>query len=242
HFLLWKIGVAHGDISFNNLMVKSLPNGNEVMVLNDYDLAVIMVEGEKSPSKKGDEITGTSTFMAIDLLFPSDGSVFHLYRHDLKSILWCIAWYCKEEKRWTEGSHNKIAKEKASWLLNVNPACPPDDIRPGAEVFWRPVIKTFRTWINARMARIECKADHTERELMEMIDQHLPCQEEYKTWDWMDFSVYVGVDGNWEPCYPGTGCSNLEVQQLLDLFYAGDQFIIGIYGHSWAMCNWLHIR
>ncbi|TFK17683.1 hypothetical protein FA15DRAFT_675904, partial [Coprinopsis marcescibilis] len=193
HFLLWKIGIAHGDISFNNLMVKSLPNSNEVIVLNDYDLAVIMAEGEISPSQKGDEITGTSTFMAFDLLFPSDGSVFRLYRHDLESILWCITWYCKEEKRWTEGWHNEIAGRKALWSMNASAARPPDGIRPGAEVFWRPVIKTFRTWINDRMAPIEGTADHTDRELLEMIDQHLPCQEEYKTWEWMDFSIHKGA-------------------------------------------------
>ncbi|TFK16791.1 hypothetical protein FA15DRAFT_629214 [Coprinopsis marcescibilis] len=195
HFLLWKIGVAHGDISFNNLMVKSLANGNEVIVLNDYDLAVIMAEGEISPSKKGDEITGTSTFMALDLLFSSDGSVLRHYRHDLESILWCIAWYCKEEKCWTEGSHRQIALEKFSWSGNVSAACPPDGIRPGAEVFWRPVIETFDTWIDAHKARIRGKVDHTDRELLEMIDQYVPRQEEYKTWEWMDFSVWKGVLG-----------------------------------------------
>ncbi|TFK20505.1 hypothetical protein FA15DRAFT_123242 [Coprinopsis marcescibilis] len=192
HFLLWKIGIAHGDISFNNLMVKSLPNGHRVMVLNDYDLAAIMAEGEKSPSKKGYERTGTKPFMALDLLYSSDGSVFRLYRHDLESILWCIAWYCKEEKTWTEGSHDQVAKEKGFWLLKVNPARPPDGIRPGAEVFWRPVIKTFKTWIND-MAPIDGKADHTDRELLEMIDQYLPRQQEYKTWDWMDFSIHKGA-------------------------------------------------
>ncbi|TFK21003.1 hypothetical protein FA15DRAFT_707593 [Coprinopsis marcescibilis] len=124
HFLLWKIGIAHGDISVNNLMVKSLPNGNKVMVLNDYDVAAVMAEGEKSPSTKGDVITGTPPFMAFDLLFSSDGSVFRLYRHDLESILWCIAWYCNQEKCWTEGSH-QISVGKLAWSMNASAASPP---------------------------------------------------------------------------------------------------------------------
>ncbi|KAK7014632.1 hypothetical protein R3P38DRAFT_2787464 [Favolaschia claudopus] len=63
HNLLWRIGVAHGDISLTNLMVAKqiVPHGGTVaaeqdadsdpwIVLSDYDLSALMEAGGESPA------------------------------------------------------------------------------------------------------------------------------------------------------------------------------------------------
>jgi hypothetical protein len=61
-------------------------------VLNDYDLSSLADD----PCPRGNELTGTIPFMALDLLSAEAqrGEVKHLYRHDLESFMWVFIWIC----------------------------------------------------------------------------------------------------------------------------------------------------
>ncbi|KAF9236277.1 hypothetical protein BU15DRAFT_77121 [Melanogaster broomeanus] len=91
HYVLWKAGIHHRDVSCENLMYYRL-NGKVIGVLNDYDLASL----KTSKNPLGYERTGTIPFMAIDLLVANsrDGTVKHLYRHDMESFIWVFIWIC----------------------------------------------------------------------------------------------------------------------------------------------------
>ncbi|KIJ09868.1 hypothetical protein PAXINDRAFT_42733, partial [Paxillus involutus ATCC 200175] len=89
HYVLWKAGIHHRDVSCENLMYYRV-DGNVVGVLNDYDLA----SSASSANPLGNERTGTIPFMAIDLLNADGqvGKVKHLYRHDMESFIWVFVW------------------------------------------------------------------------------------------------------------------------------------------------------
>ncbi|KAF8833735.1 hypothetical protein BDN67DRAFT_976454 [Paxillus ammoniavirescens] len=114
HYVLWKAGIHHRDVSCENLMYHSV-NGKVIGVLNDYDLASLM----SSDNPLGKERTGTMLFMAIDLLDADgrDGKVKHLYRHDMESLVWVFVWIChqfKDGKLRTRGPLDAWAKVDAS--------------------------------------------------------------------------------------------------------------------------------
>uniref|UniRef100_A0A0W0G9D7 Fungal-type protein kinase domain-containing protein n=1 Tax=Moniliophthora roreri TaxID=221103 RepID=A0A0W0G9D7_MONRR len=91
HYILWHIGVAHGDISLSNIMYREVTGK---CILNDYDLATLMDPGTEVPDCKGYECTGTKPFMALDLL-KEEGVMDHTqrrYRHDLESFCWVLVW------------------------------------------------------------------------------------------------------------------------------------------------------
>ena len=92
HRLLWALGIVHGDISFNNLMYFEDDEGNKRGILNDFDLASIMVPGTECPSKIGHRRTGTLVFMALELLDSLDGEIPRHYRHELESFVWVLLW------------------------------------------------------------------------------------------------------------------------------------------------------
>ena len=87
HRLLWVIGIAHGDVSFHNIMFNPR---TKVAVLNDFDLASIMAPGAPSPPRVGFRRTGTPLFMALELL--SDEAKPQFYRHDLESCAWVLLY------------------------------------------------------------------------------------------------------------------------------------------------------
>ncbi|KAG1826528.1 hypothetical protein EV424DRAFT_1599821 [Suillus variegatus] len=89
HLTLWKEGVHHRDVSPGNLMWY-WKDDKRIGVLNDYDLSSLADDS----GPRGNERTGTVPFMALDLLTEEGqiGEVKHLYRHDLESFMWCIAW------------------------------------------------------------------------------------------------------------------------------------------------------
>ncbi|KIM42705.1 hypothetical protein M413DRAFT_122048 [Hebeloma cylindrosporum] len=91
HALLWRIGIAHGDVSLYNLMSKE---DNKYGVLNDFDLSTIMKPGDQNPNRQGLERTGTLPFMALQLLDDEgfDGKVPRRYRHELESFAWILVW------------------------------------------------------------------------------------------------------------------------------------------------------
>ena len=89
HYRLWVNGIYHGDISLRNLMCDfPTGTGNPMGVLNDFDLATWI----KHPTANNDR-TGTIPFMALDLLDGGlDRRIPRLYRHDLESFSWVLAY------------------------------------------------------------------------------------------------------------------------------------------------------
>ncbi|KIK35380.1 hypothetical protein CY34DRAFT_586747 [Suillus luteus UH-Slu-Lm8-n1] len=95
HYMLWKSGVYHRDISPSKLMCYRLPCGRVISVLNDYDLSSI-----QDDCARGNERTGTVPFMSINLLTLSamDGAVDHMYWHYAESLIWVFVWVCLRYK------------------------------------------------------------------------------------------------------------------------------------------------
>lgn len=64
---LWNSGIQHRDVSIGNMMFRMLPGRKVQGVLNDFDLAELVLSGhEKSTLTR----TETKPFMAIDALNP----------------------------------------------------------------------------------------------------------------------------------------------------------------------------
>ncbi|KAG2744858.1 hypothetical protein P692DRAFT_20742868 [Suillus brevipes Sb2] len=118
HYILWKGGVYHRDISPSNLMFYRLPCGHVIGVLNDYDLSSI-----QGDCARGNECTGTVPFMSIDLLTLSglDGAVEHMYWHDAESFVWVFVWVCL---RYKNGKlRRKCRLPFDEWLKVDAPSC-----------------------------------------------------------------------------------------------------------------------
>lgn len=64
-------------------------------ILCDFDLATL----RNNFQKRGREPTGTTPFMAVDLLVCDyfDGKVQRHYRHDLESFVWVLIWVSMED-------------------------------------------------------------------------------------------------------------------------------------------------
>jgi hypothetical protein len=152
HYLLWQLGVAHGGISFWNLMVRTSFDGvTHFAVLNGFDLAAIMEPGEESPWKVGFERAGTKPFMAIDLLVKNSGMIKRLYAHDLVAMIWCMVWCLEPQPRWTHGFMEDIMRDRISTSLLFNPVEPTDcAIDSDAEDLWGSVISILKVWIMSR--------------------------------------------------------------------------------------------
>ena len=138
-YLLWKIGIAHGDVSLSNMMYYE-QDGKKYGVLNDFDLAAIMAVGERTPKKQGFERTGTLPFMAIDLLRHSNGQISRWFRHDLESCMWCLVWeaLAKEREHWYREDLSRISAEKYQMLSML-------DISHLKEE-WQPFIPFLEHW------------------------------------------------------------------------------------------------
>jgi hypothetical protein len=88
HYRLWLNGIHHGDISLKNLMYGISKDGDPSGVVNDFDLATWV-----GHSTANNDRTGTIPYMAIDLLGRGlDDRIPRLYRHDLESFSWVLAY------------------------------------------------------------------------------------------------------------------------------------------------------
>ena len=130
-YLLWKIGIAHGDVSLSNMMYYE-QDGKKYGVLNDFDLAAIMAVGERTPKKQGFERTGTLPFMALDLLRYPDGQISHRFRHDLESCMWCLVWeaLARKQEHWYGEELTRISAEKSDTLGLLDKSCLKPEWKP----------------------------------------------------------------------------------------------------------------
>ena len=146
--------ILHRDISMDNIMFHYVPDSSRedgqraVGVLCDFDLA------QKSAEPSVDHImkdllqsdprtahigagmskieqvqptyrTGTGPFMALDILGYYQPPA-HLYRHDLESFFWVLAWFIiaydsktkkvRSIEEWCNNDYATVAREKASFL------------------------------------------------------------------------------------------------------------------------------
>ncbi|KIJ10548.1 hypothetical protein PAXINDRAFT_101973 [Paxillus involutus ATCC 200175] len=131
HYILWKAGIYHRDVSCENLMYYRV-DSNVVGVLNDYDLASLARED----NPLGNERNGTTPYMAIDLLRADGqaGNVKHIYRHDMESFIWVFIWISiqyKDGKLRDRGPLDAFAKvdargcvkEKRNFLADPQAYC-----------------------------------------------------------------------------------------------------------------------
>jgi len=129
HALLWRIGIAHGDVSLSNLMYKE---DNKYGVLNDFDLSTIMEPNARNPDRQGLERTGTLPFMAVELLNEKgfNGKIPRRYDHELESFAWVLVWVSRcvldgEEsepppalKEWLANSNRQVYLSKTSFYMD----------------------------------------------------------------------------------------------------------------------------
>ncbi|TEB28356.1 hypothetical protein FA13DRAFT_1794093 [Coprinellus micaceus] len=136
--------VLHRDLSENNLMVLSMPDGTVKGVLNDWDMAMFIRGADQhTPCRYA---TGTPPFMAMDLLqaaalnLPETEDSLsspHWFRHDLESLVYILIWAALHynlatRERVTEV--NRLAAENS--LLN--------QVKPGFEGVAKDWIKPLR--------------------------------------------------------------------------------------------------
>jgi hypothetical protein len=194
-YLLWKIGIAHGDVSYWNLMIRKDDNG-AYGVVNDFDLAAIMTPGQSSPTKQGFERTGTKPFMAIELLRAKLGQVIQRrWAHDLESVIWCLVWYVidgRPEIDWRTGTYWQVGAAKGDWIkFEAIPEKLPKVYRPGTEHLWAPLANAAYDWHQRQDSVLRKRSAYSDKANMEVIDGSLPCPKrpDGEEWDWMDFKV-----------------------------------------------------
>ena len=110
-------GIHHGDISLKNLMYAISKDGDPLGIVNDFDLATWV-----GHSTTNSDRTGTIPFMAIDLLNGGlDRCIPRLYRHDLESFCWVLAYVTVAEIKY--GPHTiDISPPKGftAWFQDSN--------------------------------------------------------------------------------------------------------------------------
>jgi hypothetical protein len=218
HYLLWQIGIAHGDVSLWNLMVRISSDGaTHFAILNDFDLAAIMEPGAVSPSKVGFERTGTKPFMAVDLLIKNDGMIKRLYAHDLESMIWCMVWYLEPQPNWTHGSMEEVGDRKLAATLRFKAKEPSEwAIDNDAEGLWASVIRILKAWIMSRPDEVEGSEainSFDNHDHLRLFDQHMPYPKRpgKEDWDsrWMGWKLFTG-DADVVNAITETGKNKLE--------------------------------
>ncbi|KAH6904258.1 hypothetical protein BKA70DRAFT_1226910 [Coprinopsis sp. MPI-PUGE-AT-0042] len=182
-YLLWQVGVAHGDLSFWNMMID--PTTRDAILI-DFDHAVIMQPGCRTPPNL--DRVGTRPFIALDLGRTPETRLERKYHHDLESLLWCMVWYCQEQPEWTTGSFRDILGAKSAWMRLTDFSTVPSDIREGASGLWDPITKALLDWISIDFRFPGNPEPKTDRGWTEVIHKQFPCPSELGT-DWMSFEV-----------------------------------------------------
>lgn len=110
HRILWEDGIYRCDINPSNLVFYRTSRGRVIGVLNDYDLSSI-----QDDCPRGNDHTGTVPLLSIGLftlLSTVEGSVEHVYRHDVESLVWVSVRVCF---RYEDGKPRKN-KPLCEWL------------------------------------------------------------------------------------------------------------------------------
>ena len=115
-YLLCKIGIANDEFSLTSMM-SDYPDNKITGNLNDFDFRGITNSKDCVPSRRGWERTGTSAFMALELLKYCDGQLKRWYRYDLESSAWCFAYLilATDLSAWFNGTHVEIRHAKLSF-------------------------------------------------------------------------------------------------------------------------------
>lgn len=171
-------------------MVNTAKEGGPFMVLNDFDLAAVVSPGDKSP-KKGFEMTGTKPFMALELLKNSFGTVKRLCRHDLESVIWVLVWLCRKAASWYNDTPEDVFDHKMAYPGWAIPRQKPQGIDQKFEDLWYPVTKIVTAWGRqwGDASQEEELESLSEDQLLDAIQQFLPCPKRYGEWDWRHFKV-----------------------------------------------------
>ncbi|CAL1697091.1 unnamed protein product [Somion occarium] len=89
HDLYHQLHMLHRDVSLSNLMYE-MREGLVWLILNDFDLAVVIKKDGPPRGSTGRHRTGTLPFMAVDLI--EDPNMPHYFRHDLESVFFVALW------------------------------------------------------------------------------------------------------------------------------------------------------
>jgi hypothetical protein len=115
---LWYGGLEHGDISPWNIM---LDTATRKLILNDWDLSIYRTHrDDHTQSRK--ERTATVPSMALELL--KDPRKAGLYRHDLESLIWTLAWLVIDHQKvnvsnWMTNEPTLCFEKKIAFLSNL---------------------------------------------------------------------------------------------------------------------------
>ena len=140
------------------MMADYVKHSKIIGILNDFDLAAKMEPGDRNPTRKGWERTGTLPFMALDLLKYHDGQFKRWYRHDLESSAWCFVYLilASDLSTWRNGTHEEIFSAKLTFCQFTSAY----ETRP----VWADYKVFANTWVRGWMA-----LDGLRNELVETI-------------------------------------------------------------------------
>ncbi|QRV90416.1 hypothetical protein RhiJN_18434 [Ceratobasidium sp. AG-Ba] len=115
HYLLWKGGVHHRDLSLSNLMVRVI-DGVYYGILNDFDLSHIAELGLEI-----NEHTATLPFLARELLCDEywEGKLEVKYKHDWESFIWIAYWLGRS----SEFLNGEVPQDLHRWKTGVLECC-----------------------------------------------------------------------------------------------------------------------
>lgn len=154
-------------------MIRRTENG-EYGVVNDFDLAAIMVPGQESPAKRGFERTATKPFMALAFLLTKH-PIQRRCSHDLESVLWCLAWYVNlGVVSWREGTFEQVAGAKLGWVRGSSSNKVPQSIRGESAHLWKPTIKVLDKYMGLQREVDENDEEYSDQANMRVIDKWLP--------------------------------------------------------------------
>ncbi|KAJ3543040.1 hypothetical protein NMY22_g3275 [Coprinellus aureogranulatus] len=93
-YLARKLGrVMHRDLSEESLMALKLPGGEIKGVLNDWDMAKFVDDGNSEDPYETEPRPGTLPFMALDdIVSPLPDPAEHWFRDELESLFWILLW------------------------------------------------------------------------------------------------------------------------------------------------------
>ena len=126
-------------------MMSDYPNSKITGNLIDFDFEGIAKSKDCIPSRRGWERTGTSAFMALELLKYHDGQLKRWYRYGLESSAWCFAYLISTTKlsTWFDGTFMNAFCAKLSFSHLTGDY----KIRPAWTDYRSFTINWLRKWI-----------------------------------------------------------------------------------------------